>query len=66
VVNNTYEIQLNIPKGLHRMIIYAHNPVGWSQAPNDSYFVVVVSSAFISQQYFAFVAIGWAIAFANA
>jgi hypothetical protein len=48
------------------MIIYAHNPVGWSQTSNDSYFLAVVSSAFISQQYLAFVAIGCVIAFANA
>lgn len=66
VVNNTYEIQLDIPKGQHKMIIYAHNPVGWSLPPNDSYSLAVISSAFLAQQYFAFVIIGCTIAFANA
>lgn len=41
--NATYFVSLdNVPSGRHRMIIYAHNGVGWSQALKDPSLVVQV------------------------
>jgi hypothetical protein len=36
-INNlTYTVALNnVPSGHHRLVIYAHNPVGWSPALKD-------------------------------
>ena len=65
-VNNTYEIELEIPTGKYPMIIYAHNPVGWSQSVQGGVFLAVVSHAFLAQQYFAFVMIGCTLAIVNA
>lgn len=43
--NNTYVIELNLPRGEHKVNLFAHNPVGWSENPYGSYFFTVVSGA---------------------
>lgn len=43
--NSTYVIELSLPRGEHKVNIFAHNPVGWSQSPQGSYYLTVVSSA---------------------
>ncbi|CAG2164886.1 unnamed protein product, partial [Oppiella nova] len=51
LANNTYDIYVEVPSGQHPMMIFAHNPVGWSVRtdPNDPQ-VLTVSSAAVSQQ----------------
>lgn len=44
--NGTYVIELSLPRGEHKVNIFAHNPVGWSQSPQGSYYLTVVSGAF--------------------
>lgn len=43
--NNTYVIELNLPRGDHKVNIYAHNPVGWSENPSGPMFLTVVSGS---------------------
>lgn len=43
--NNTYVIEMGLPRGEHRVSIYSHNPVGWSLKPYNTYFLTVVSGA---------------------
>lgn len=54
--NTTYVIETALPRGEHKVNIYAHNPVGWSEQPYSSYFLQVVSagyrpSSILSSQY---------------
>jgi hypothetical protein len=50
--NNTYEVVVDVPIGTHNMILYAHNPVGWSEANNPNLPLhLVISSASGAQQY---------------
>ncbi|KAF7491839.1 Neural cell adhesion molecule 2 [Sarcoptes scabiei] len=44
--NATYVIETSLPRGEHKVNIYAHNPVGWSEQPYSSYFLQVVSAAY--------------------
>ncbi|KAH9402367.1 hypothetical protein TYRP_016426 [Tyrophagus putrescentiae] len=43
--NSTFVIPIPLPRGEHRVIIFAHNPVGWSEHPSPGHFVHVVSSS---------------------
>ena len=56
--NSTYTIDLNLPRGEHKVNIFAHNPVGWSENPQSHYFLRVVSgahSALIASTYSWFI-----------
>lgn len=43
--NNTYVVELNLPKGEHKVNIFAHNPVGWSEDNHGSYFLTVINGS---------------------
>ncbi|KAI1287770.1 hypothetical protein HDE_09810 [Halotydeus destructor] len=43
MVNNTYQISVSdVPKGHHKLTLYAHNPVGWSHPLRDDNLVISV------------------------
>lgn len=39
-------IETALPRGEHKVNIYAHNPVGWSEQPYSSYFLQVISAGY--------------------
>lgn len=44
--NQTYTVHVDrIPTGDHKLVVYAHNPVGWSPALRDDQLILTVVNA---------------------
>lgn len=43
--NKTYEIEIALPRGEHKLTIFSHNPIGWSAPFHDDKLMLAVVSA---------------------
>ena len=54
--SNTYEVEVEVPSGVHPLKIYAHNPVGWSNWNEPAIVLeLVISSASIGSKSLALI-----------